>query len=870
MKKIYFILLCICSLTAKSQIYVENMDRMILTGSLRTEGNIYLPVRWAKVELKGMAKTVYADGTGYFVMDGKDLIITSKSSEIILVISADGYETKELAIEMGMAELGVIFVKRNFKDINPITVNDLMPDSPENAGQTISNIGANALFFNDDALSKSANYQLGMHGYKMRGYDWRNTEVYMNGASFNDPETGYAFTGLLNKFIDITKKNSGSSRIVNDNIFYGDIGGYSNIVLNPLLMPAGAKVSYSFSNSLYTHSLDAQYATGKMASEWALTFLLSAKRGTGFIEGTGYEGFSYLFSAGKNIDDFHSFSMFIAGAPTSRGLANYSVKEIYEQKNNSHFNSAWGYYGKIMKNSRQNIFHQPLLGLSHDWDGEISRWKTSLLFSTGKRQETGLNWNGEPSTWNGFRDPFVSSEQICWDSIFSINRQSAAHSRYILDANTSDRTMISLNSVYDLYDWGRYETTGGIELKLYFGRYYNQVNDILGGSSWLNVDKFSTPPFNPDFYQFDIIAPDREIKQDGNFGHDYSIKYRSYKLWNIWRYYMGQLKFSLGASVAAVIHGYEGNIKNGKVQDSGQKTPDKMFFNFSGKAGVAYKINNTSNVEANVMYYQRAPLISNTYIAPRISGQLLPSLKNEKIIAAELNYFLYGKLTDIRISGYFTQIKDQSIVRSYYNDLYSSRMNMGISGLHSIHAGGEASIKFNISQEFKADFAAAYGMYKYASDPTVLLKQENLNIYTVYDTAKMNGLNMGNVPALAISAGGMYMSPWNLWLGLNICYSGMSYADENPVALGYDNPNLENKQQVNLDGIFTMNFNGGYSLILGKKKQNALSLNINIQNLFDSKNGVLGAYRPFGQENDEVRYAYMYGRTFYMSLKLWF
>ena len=869
MKKAVWILLVLCCLNASAQIYVENMDQMILTGSLRTAGNLYLPVRWAKVELKGMNKVVYADGTGYFVMDGKGLIITSNSGDMVVVVSADGYETTEFIVEPGRMELGVLFVKQNFKDIEPITLNDLMPDKPEIDGQMLGKIGAAALFWNNDPLAKSVNYHLGMHGYKMRGYERRNTEVYLNGASFNDPETGYAFAGLLNRFINITGKNSGSSRLVDNALYDASIGGYSSIETSPLLMTPRSKISYSFSNSLYSHSLEASYSTGKMASGWALAFLLSGRVGAGYVTGSNYDGLSYMFSAGKEIDEYHKFSFFVGGAPAKRGGLNYSTQSVYEQTGDNYFNSATGDYRGSENNSKQNTVHQPVLGFSHEWEGEISSLKTSLLATAGARQESELNWNSEPSTWNGFHDPFVATEPLLWDSIYAENRRQQG-SKYILGANSSNRTMISLNSVYDLFHWGRFETTGGVEAKLFFGRYYGKIYDLLGGSHWLNVDKFLTPPPNPDFYQFDLNLPDRQISQDGRFGHDYSIRHQSYKLWNIWRYYLNAFKFSLGGSASYLAHGYESNIKNGKAPDeSGVKARGKKFFNWSGKAGAAYKFDDQSNVELNGMYAVRAPLFTDAFLLPRISGELLPNLSNEKIIAGEVNYVVFAKRLDLRASGYFTMLIDQSMVRNYYNELYASRTAMGITGLNSMHAGGELSAKYSVSKALKLDFSAAYGFYKYISDPEILLRQENINETLIADTARMSGLFVGNAPQLAVSAGLMYHSPWNFWAGLNLNYSGMNYADENPFTLLYNNPVEGFENQKQLPAAFTLNLRGGYSFVLGKKRSQALSLNVNVHNLLDHR-GVLGAYRPFGLENNDVRYAYIYGRTIYMMLRFWF
>jgi hypothetical protein len=334
---------------------------------------------------------------------------------------------------------------------------------------------------------------------------------------------------------------------------------------------------------------------------------------------------------------------------------------------------------------------------------------------------------------------------------------------------------------------------------------------------------------------------------------------------------MNALKFSLGASTSYLSYGYTGNIKNGKGENSDAKQPGKKFFNSSGKAGAAYKLSSKSDIVVNAMYSTRAPLFSNAYLSPRISGNLLPGLRNEKILAAETNYTLANALIDLRISAFFTQIKDQSLIRSYYDNSYLSYFNMGISKLNSRHIGGEVAAKFNIVKGLTADFAASYGVYKYISDPEITLLQENINEEQLRDTVSMKGLFIGNTPQLAITAGGVYESPLRFWLGFNFAYTGQNHPDINPVALsyGYMETSENNPEQTGLKGVFTFNLKGGYVFVFGAKRKEALSLNVHVQNLFGGK-GILGAYSPYGMENNELRYAYIYGRTVYLMLRFSF
>ena len=330
---------------------------------------------------------------------------------------------------------------------------------------------------------------------------------------------------------------------------------------------------------------------------------------------------------------------------------------------------------------------------------------------------------------------------------------------------------------------------------------------------------------------------------------------------------MGNFKFSLGGSASYISFNYEGNIKNGKVAESGSKYPTNNFVNYSGKAGAAYKLTKSSDVEFNAMYAKRAPLIMNSYLSPRISGDILSNLQNETVMAGEVNYFSSSALMDLRVSGYFTLLKDQSIVRSFYDNNYASYLNLGMSGLNTRYVGAEASAIFNITKEIKADLAIAYGMNKYVSDPEFILMQENTNETLLQGITGIKDFFLGGAPQMAISAGGIYESDKNWWAGLNVSYTDKNYKDINPVAFAMIFSTLD-EMQDKLKSNLSVNLNTGYSYKFGIKAKKALTLNVNVQNLLGTKSGIMGAYNPFGIDNNihGNRYAYMYGRTFYLML----
>ncbi|MDR2563950.1 MAG: hypothetical protein LBC98_08425 [Prevotellaceae bacterium] len=865
------------SVSIKGQIYRDDMEGATFIGVLKEFKDITIPVRGARIQLKGSDKETYSDGRGFFAFGGLSGLKSSAPASA-LIISADGYETLEFPVEPGQTDLGIIFIRPLLRIVDPVTVNELMPAGGEASVGTISRAGAAALYPGDDAVMRAANYDLGMLGFKPRGYERNNVEFYINGASFNDPLTGYADAGMFSGLnLALYKSGESDMRLINDAMFYGDVGGYGNIRISPLKMHRRFRASYIFGNSLFTHGLNAGYSTGEMPGGLALSVMLTARTGEGFAEGTAYNSVSYLFAVGKAFDEFNKLNLFVFGAPSKRGGLSYASEREYESEGNGYYNPSLGYDGAKQRNINEHRVHRPALGVEYCREGEVSQWNTSAAFVFGDETYSDLLWTEH------VRDPLSayrnSSGHLLWDMMRASNDTASDRgSHYIVSDNYSRGNMLTFNSVYDLYEWGDWATTAGLDLKLYNASFSSKVDDLLGGGYWLNIDKFRSLdiPSVSDYYQFDVKAPNRRAGEGGNIGYDYGVQYQSYRLWNIWRYFMGRFKFSFGGSVSLLSHQYVQNTINGKFPtESSSRPPRKSFFNYTLKAGTAYRIDGTSSVEINTMFGKRAPLISDLYLAPRITGEIFGK-DNETQIAVDVNYLYTNSLLDVRASIFATQNSNRTVVRGYYDEEYMSRMSLGISGLNSRHLGGDLSAKMSITDEISVSLAASYGVYKYFSESFATLIQENTATkLLIDDTLRTGGRRVGGTPQMAFSLGAMYDSPQRWWAGFKANYAGNNYIEVNP--LRFSSSSLSpDREQRGLKAAFTVDLYGGYTFEFGEKKKKAIGLNVNIQNLIGTKAAYLGAYEPFGiigfdnAQRYEPRYAAAYGRTFYLMLSFVF
>ena len=877
MKKVLLIFLSVVFIytIANSQIYRDTSIPMVLNGVLHVKGT-YNPVPGAKIAIKGANMEVFADGQGFFVVPDM-----KRAGDTWMQISHEDFETIEMPVTIGgVKELGIIFMEPKQRDMSPITVNDLRAAGSDVSGQTFNEIGTSALLFGTgDYLVEVANYQLGILGVKLRGYDWKNNDVYFNGVLMNSPETGYVSPVLWDGLNDVLAKARGDYGLNSSLLFYGNIGGVSNMRIRPSEFRRMLKLSYGFSNSLYNHRVTATYSTGQSESGFSLLVAASGRLGNGFVKGTKFEGASYLVAIEKELDFDHSVVLSVAGAPTRRGMQNYSAQGVYDLVDDNFYNSAWGNdsNGK-KKNSKINTFHQPVISLSHNWD--INDWsllRTTAGFTFGKNSISELLWTSNATdphpdnynNWTNLSD--ADNHQINWENILAANDTVP---QYIGAKQYINSKTISLNSVYDNEISEKLVTTIGFQGRYYNSNNYRQLDDMLGAGTWLDIDKFVPMVVIPaDYEQNDLNHYDRIVKKDDRIGYDYDITQMDFQLWNRWTMNWRKWNFNLAASVSYKSFWRNGNMKNGKYPDDSEgKSDAQNFFNFSVKGGASYPLG-AGNLEAMGTYLTRAPQLRDAFILPQIANLSVEDLKSETVFGGELGYSFAGAFFSLRATGFYMQFNNQNRTRFYYDNDYQSQFSMSLKNYNQRHLGGELSMEMKLLAELTLKAAATYGVYKYTSDPGVTMTQQNMADIVYNDTVQMNGLYIGGTPQMAFTAGLLYNSQKKWWVGANINYAGNNYVDINP--LRFDEMYASNSTQDKLKGALTLDLYGGYTFKFGEKYY--LGLNVNAHNLLGTKKAAIGAYEPLAfydsakSENKyAANYAYAYGRTVFLIVSFRF
>ncbi len=830
-----------------------------------------------------------------------------QSGSYLIIYTLNGFQTIEQQVEITSEMISIpdVSLRRTQVDetqnqtLSEVTISsdDLDMDSK---GQSVSGL----LQSSADPFESAVSFTFSPARFRIRGYDSDYNKVYLNGISFNDPESGFSSWGDWAGLNDATRNKESHYGLSTANFAFGDVGGVANINTRASQAHVGTKLSYAATNRTYTNRLMVTHSTGMMDNGVAIT--LSGSRrwaDEGYVEGTFYDAYAYFVSIEKKFTDHHSFSFTAFNAPTKRGMQGTATDEANDLVGSNFYNPNWGYQNGEKRNSRIRYQDQPTFILNHYWTINDKTTLTSNLgYSFGTYQTTALNWNNAqdprpdyyrklPSYRNTsdqdvigqLTDAWkndVNTQQIDWNSLYQTNYRSDTSTTYILENRITDSKQLSFSSVLNWDFKSNLKMASGIELSMYKGRNYKSIYDLLGGNYWVDIDQFAERDYGngSDMVQNDLDHPNKQVKKGDTFGYDYDANVNNGTLWSVANYMTNRVDYYFGANYVMTQFWRTGNMKNGRFPLNSKGDSEKETYNnFGVKGGATWKINGRNFVEANAAYMTKAPYFRYSYISPRTSNRIIPGITDEKILSADISYNLRSPFIKARVSAYYTKFMDQNEMKSFYHDTYNTFINYSMTGIDKEHRGIEIGAEIKATSTITVNLAAAFGSYKYTSRPNVTITKDNSDsIFTYNQAVYIKNFYIPNTPQTAAMIGLEYASPKYWYLGATISYFADTYIDYNPerrTAEMVDSANPDKDlitSQQSVPNAYLVDANIGKSWRI---KKYFINLNFQVANVLDKTDFKTGGYeqlRYSGLSSDLTkfppRYYYAFGRTYYLSL----
>ena len=849
------------------------------------------------------------------------------------------------------------------------------------------------LFESNDPFTNIASFGFSNVRFKNRGYTSESQEVYLSGVPMNDAITGYSPFSLWSGLNEATRaKETTVGNEVSDYAF-GGYNGVTNIHAMPSSVRPGWRFSALTNSALYRLRLMANYASGELDNGWSYAFNVSARiGGNDWVKGVYYRNFAYYAGVEKKFGDGHRLSLVTFAAPGQRGAQNASTQEVYDLMGDNMYNSNWGYQNGKVRNARVRKTFEPVTILKYTYAPDVdTEVNMSLLWRTGKNGYTAMDWydapdprpdyyrnlpsyfwmedpdygrgNYEKYSWAKYawEENIPEYAHLNWDRLYNVNYSNLdadgeRRSKYIIEERRVDQNDLHLTwSIKHSFN-RHYTLTGGTTLRWNRTEYYKQLDDLLGGDYYVNIDSFAERDFasNPAMVQNDLDyfmkhGTAQRLKHGDKYGYDYYANVLDETIWGNLAYNQGNFKLNLALKGGYNEFWRDGLVRkglfpglnedgseyvvngknlttyetvNGKLKPITSKGRSAVseFFTYSAKLGLEYHFAGGHRVYANGAYYNDAPTFAQSFISPRTRNSLVPNLETMKTVSADLNYQYSNNGYNVRVTGYYTKIMDQTDMMSFYDDSQNSFTNFAMSGIDQRHMGVELGFKVPLPvQGLSLAGAFSWGEYIYTSTPRMTQTIDNSAEVIVdnapvpywashpvhkkyidefgavayetdadgnYIVEKTQKHYVPSTPQLAADLGLNYRTNSYWFFELHAQYFAKSYLDMNPLYrtdMAVNGPDgvytpVEVEYmaaQEEFDPVFLLNASVGKSWFINRKYNFGFSLNL--QNITNNRSVKTGGYeqtRLIDSESAERYYRfdskYFYMQGFNYMLNLYF
>ena len=825
-----------------------------------------------------------------------------------------------ILLEGKTLDLGVIFLKDDITieqtdNLITLTESDLSDDD-----ETVS-LSAGLLQATRDVFLNRAAFDFGQAFFRVRGYDSNNGQVLINGIRMNkffDGRPQWNNWGGLN---DVIRNQEFSNGLELSNYTFGGILGNTNIDLRPSKLRPGVRLSYTASNRTYSGRLMATYTSQPKSNGLAYTFSASRRWAKqGYIDGTLYDAYSFFGALEYEVNNNNSLVLTGILAKNRRGRSAAITEEVFELVGNK-YNPYWGKQDGTIRNSRERDISEPIFMLNHYHKSDKIRITSGISYQFGTNARSRLGYfnapNPEPTYYRYLpsfyinnpigadftnaslaREGFLKNRQINWANLYQANSNGKA--AYVLYDDIVKDTQLSISSAMNLNLNQNFKLDFGVNYQKLNSENFAKIQDLLGADFHEDTDPFSNT-------QNDL---DGEInKNEGAiFNYNYEMQASLFNAFTQLSFEKKNWQGFFSGQISRTKYQRNGLFQNERFLESSLgKSEELDFSNYGLKGGITYRFTGRHWLKVNGGYINQAPVLQNTFINPRESNGVVPTIQNETISTVDFNYFL--RLPDLtgRLSTFYTRFQNTTDINFFFVDsgVGSDFVQEVITDLDKLHMGIELGLEYQISSQVKLSGVANVARYLYASNPSVTInfdtagaEEDLINQAGNIDlgVANIKDYKLAQGPQQAFALGIEYRDPKYWWIGATANYLANNYANISTITRTqsfffnpdtgerFSNATEENVanllKQSKLDDFYLLNLVGGKSWLVDGKY---ISVFASINNAFDavfrtggyeqSRNGNFGQLQQDSLRDNPSfapKYWYGFGRTYFLNVAVSF
>ena len=793
-----------------------SFSQSLVTGVV-VDGTTNEPLVGANVSVKGTT-----DGT-FTGLDGSFSFSTNSTSSPIVLVTYIGYEDLEIEyvgenIEIG--DIGNINMTSTNLTLDEVRVTaDVSID--RKTPSTYTNVSKQYVeeYAGTQEVGELLKMTPGVYSTKegggvgdsrvyIRGFAQENITVMINGVPVNDMENGRVYWSNWNGLGDVTSQMQVVRGLGVSKLAIGSIGGTINIVTNSIESKKGGSFMQQVSDyGQFKETLS--YNTGRTKRDWAVSFLYSRTDGEGYVDGTYVEANTYFLSIAKEFNKDNSLVLTAVGAPQYHGQRDQYITQSELDTYGHKYNRDWGYYsgegsngvmGPIKLNGRNNYYHKPHIVLNHYYNiDDNTSLNTSVYASYGKGGGSGPL--GDYSRFYGNLDR-TADGLVNWNAVIADNEANQGDAANYGLATTQGSSLILRNSVNNHKWYGVLSNlehdfenglslTIGIDARTYRGEHFREVRNLLGGSHWTELYKYTVdysrnsslstygdggirdhlkyPNENRTSLFFVKTPENQRIAYDNDGIHRYAGIH-------------GQFEYS-NDRVAAFLAGSVSRTQYVRVDrmnyigtENGGSKQESRKVNITGhniKAGFNFNFTDASNFYINAGSFSRAPFFN--FVFTNYQNVVVDPLENEKARSLEVGYGYRSRYFSMKLNGYMTKWIDKGLLspRVTVNGVAT---RSAIRGQDALHKGIELEFNIKPNPNFDIGGIMSLGDWKWANDVVGELRSDGDQTIT-YVNIYSEGLYVGNHPQNQFGITARYQITKAIDIGGQYLYNAKLYSD---------------------------------------------------------------------------------------------
>ncbi len=571
----------------------------------------------------------------------------------------------------------------------------------------------------------------------VRGFNQRNVAIMINGIPVNDMESGWLYWSNWDGLGEVTNSIQLQRGLSAVNLATPSIGGSMNIITDPAHHDRQILVKQEYGNDGVGRTT-LMASTGLMKEKLAITISGVRKIGSGYVNGTWTDMWSYYAAAGWNVTSRHRVDFFAIGASQRHGqnlfkqnLAAYDheyARKVFQQdgltdatisdilkripeggrrwnqnvgelKRVTYTDVQHNGFGEVRRHNKryfdeiENFFHKPIVSLSHFGQlSERSLLSTVLYYSGGKGGGSGRHGTFE-------FDDAGPSPVPDYDTMISRNRDRL--SQGILRNRHNVQWTVGGISKFSYRVSDQFSLEAGVDWRTAEIQHYSTIRDLLGGNGYWRRDS--------DFWGEDgrvLVLGDR-------FDYNDIVAVS----W-VGGFVQGQMEMDRLAGFAVAGYSAVGyTFEDFYTEQNGQPFrvhPDPLT-GYQLKGGVTANLTGTLSAFISAGIVSKVPVFDGVIDA--ISRTVNANPQNETFVGLEAGatYRSLNRRLTAKLNVYRTRWDDRTVTRSLVEQSGNAEL-VSIRGLDSQHIGVEGEVAFQPRAFLRLDAAFSVGDWRYTAN----------------------------------------------------------------------------------------------------------------------------------------------------------